>query len=275
MNTNIPFFADRLVQKNDSIWQNSFEKVYFSFRIKNRTMLESNMENVSAEKKNIGSLFDRIAGHYDRFNHLLSLNIDKSWSRKTVKQLRPCDQLLDVAVGTADLSIEILRRQKANRITGLDLSTEMMKIGAQKVQKQGLSASIDFVLGNAQDMPFGDGEFDGLTCAFGVRNFSCLEKGLAEFHRVMAPGGQLAILEFSLPGNPVIRFFYKFFLEHIMPLVGSMISHDRPAYNYLNKSVQNFVYGDAMVKKIEEAGFHSVASRPMTFGIATLYTAER
>ena len=125
----------------------------------------------------------------------------------------------------------------------------MMKIGAQKVQKEGLSDSIDFVLGNALHMPFGGGEFDGLTCAFGVRNFSRREKGLEEFHRVLAPGGQLAILEFSLPGNPVIRFFYRFFLEHIVPVAGSIISHDRSAYNYLNKSVQHFIYGDAMVKK--------------------------
>lgn len=233
------------------------------------------VENVSAEKKNIGSLFDRIAGHYDSLNHLLSLNIDKRWRRKTVKQLLECDHLLDVAVGTADLSIEILRRHKASHITGLDLSAEMMRIGVRKAQKEGFSASLDFVLGNAQDMPFGDGEFDCLTCAFGVRNFSCLEKGLAEFHRVLTPGGQLAILEFSLPGNPVILFFYKYFLEHILPLVGRIFSHDRSAYQYLNKSVQNFIWGEAMVKKIEEAGFHSVASCPMTFGIATLYTAER
>ena len=237
--------------------------------------MHSGEENVSAEKKNIGSLFDRIAGHYDGLNHLLSLNIDKRWRKRTVKQLRACDRLLDVAVGTADLSIEILRRHKASHITGLDLSAEMMKIGAQKAQQEGLSGSIDFVLGNARDMPFGDGTFDCLTCGFGVRNFSCLEKGLAEFYRVLTPGGQLAILEFSLPVNPVIRFFYKFFLEHIIPLAGRIISHDRPAYNYLNKSVQHFIYGDAMVKKIEEAEFRNVASRPMTFGIVTLYTAER
>ena len=237
--------------------------------------MHSGVDNVSAEKKNIGSLFDRIAGHYDCLNHLLSLNIDKRWRRKTVKQLQECDHLLDVAVGTADLSIEILRRHKASHVTGLDLSAEMMRIGAIKAQKEGFSASLDFVLGDAQDMPFGDGEFDCLTCAFGVRNFSCLEKGLAEFHRVLAPDGQLAILEFSLPGNPVILFIYKYFLEHIIPLVGRVFSHDRSAYNYLNKSVQSFIWGEAMVKKIEEAGFHSVASRPMTFGIATLYTAER
>jgi demethylmenaquinone methyltransferase/2-methoxy-6-polyprenyl-1,4-benzoquinol methylase len=151
----------------------------------------------------------------------------------------------------------------------------MMKIGAQKAEKEGLASSMDFILGNAQDMPFRDGEFDCLTCGFGVRNFSCLEKGLAEFHRVLTPGGQLAILEFSLPRNTVIRFFYKCFLEHILPLVGRIFSHDRSAYNYLNKSVQNFIWGDAMVKKIKEAGFHSVASRPMTFGIVTLYTALR
>lgn len=105
------------------------------------------------EKQNIGSLFDRIAGTYDKLNHLLSLNIDKRWRRKAVGQLQPCGQLLDVAIGTADLSIEIMRQQKAKHVTGLDLSVEMMRIGADKVRKQQLADRISFEQGSALELP--------------------------------------------------------------------------------------------------------------------------
>lgn len=227
------------------------------------------------EKKNIGGLFDRIAGKYDTLNHLLSLNIDRSWRRKTVAMLRPCTKLLDVAIGTADLSLEIMKQQKAAIIQGIDLSQEMMRIGADKVQKAGLEGKILFDLGSALEMPYADNEYDALTCAYGVRNFSDLDKGLQEFFRVLKPGGQLAILEFSYPTNPIIRFGYDLFFSHILPLVGRIVSKDRTAYSYLNKSVKEFIWGNDMVRRIEAAGFSSVKFRTLTFGITTIYTAEK
>lgn len=226
------------------------------------------------EKKNIGGLFDRIAGTYDTLNHLLSLNIDRSWRKKTAAMLKPCHRLLDVAIGTGDLALEIMRQKKAEQIQGLDLSQEMMRIGAEKVERAGLKDSISFELGSALDMPYGDAEYDALTCAYGVRNFSDLDKGLHEFRRVLKPGGQLAILEFSYPTNPIIRWGYDLFFSHILPLVGRLVSNDRTAYSYLNRSVKEFIWGEEMVAHIKAAGFKDVKYRPLTFGITTIYTAS-
>lgn len=227
------------------------------------------------EKKNIGGLFDRIAVTYDTLNHLLSLNIDRSWRRKTVAMLRPCQRLLDVAIGTGDLALEIMKQHKATSIQGIDLSQEMMRIGAEKVKKAGLEDKIAFELGSALEMPYRNDEYDALTCAYGVRNFSDLDKGLQEFYRVLKPGGQLAILEFSYPTNPIIRFGYDLFFSHILPLIGRIVSNDQTAYSYLNKSVKEFIWGEEMVARIQAAGFSNVKFRTLTFGITTIYTAEK
>lgn len=227
------------------------------------------------EKKNIGHLFDGIAGTYDQLNHILSLNIDKRWRRKAIKTLQPCQEVLDVAIGTADLTLEMLRQQKAKHITGLDLSREMMRIGEQKVQKKGLSDHVRFDHGSAQEMPYQDNQYDAVTCAYGVRNFSRLDDGLHEMARVLRPGGQLIILEFSYPTNPVVRFFYDLYFTRIMPLIGRIFSKDQSAYNYLNRSVKGFIWGKDMTDRLTQAGFRNAQFRPLTFGITTLYTATK
>lgn len=230
---------------------------------------------VQEEKKNIGHLFDGIAVTYDKLNHLLSLNIDKSWRKKTIAMLSPCGRLLDVAIGTADLTLEILRREKAHHVDGIDLSQEMMRIGEEKVRAEGLSDKVSFTLGSALQMPYADNTYDALTCAYGVRNFSDLDKGLKEFYRVMKPGAQLLILEFSYPTNPLIRWGYDLFFSHILPLVGRLVSKDKSAYTYLNRSVKEFIWGEQMIERIECAGFHDAAFRTLTFGITTIYSARR
>ena len=127
------------------------------------------------EKQHIGSLFDRIAKTYDGLNHGLSLNIDRRWRKKTVAKMPAAKHVLDVAIGTADLAIEMLRQGKAQQVTGIDLSTEMMRIGKEKVERlKEKEAQVEFVYGNAQEMPFADQSFDAVTCAFGCRNFSCV-----------------------------------------------------------------------------------------------------
>ena len=225
------------------------------------------------EKKEIGQLFDRIAGTYDRFNHLLSLNIDKRWRRRAAACLKLSDEVLDVAVGTADLAIEMLRQERCHRVVGLDLSAEMMRLGKEKADKRGLANKIDFQLGSALAMPYDDGRFDAVTCAYGVRNFSDLDKGLSEMFRVMKAGGQLVILEFSYPSNRLIRGLYDFFFSRIMPLVGRLISKDPTAYLYFRESVKGFIWGDEMLQHLRQAGFQEAAYKPLTFGITTLYTA--
>ena len=226
------------------------------------------------EKQHIGQLFDRIASTYDGLNHGLSLNIDRRWRHKTVARMANAKHVLDVAIGTADLTIEMLRQGKAEQITGIDLSEGMMAIGEKKVQEF-KNSKVRFVYGNAQEMPFEDKSFDAVTCAFGCRNFQDLDAGLKEMYRVLKPGGQVTILEFSYPKNPFIRWVYDLYFSHILPFVGRIVSRDKTAYSYLNTSVKHFCWGEAFVKRLTDAGFKDAQFKPLTFGITTIYTAHK
>ena len=179
------------------------------------------------EKQHIGQLFDRIAGTYDGLNHGLSLNIDRRWRRQTVKAMQPAEYVLDVAIGTADLTIAMLKGGKVSRVTGIDLSDRMMEIGRQKVRKAGLETNVNFVHGNAQEMPFPDASFHAVTCAFGCRNFQNLDEGLREMYRVLKQGGQVTILEFSYPSNRLVRALYDIYFTRVLPSIGRIVSRDR------------------------------------------------
>ena len=228
----------------------------------------------------IGHLFDRIAPTYDGLNHGLSLNIDRRWRRKTVALMPPVEHVLDVAIGTADLTIEMLRQGKAQRVTGIDLSEQMMAIGEKKIESQQPTANsqqptVDFVFANAQQMPFEDQTFDAVTCAFGCRNFQNLDEGLSEMYRVLKPGGQVTVLEFSYPSNPFVRAVYDLYFTHLMPAIGRVVSRDKTAYTYLNRSVKSFCWGEAFVQHLRQAGFRDTRFQTLTFGIATVYTAKK
>lgn len=225
------------------------------------------------EKQHIGQLFDRIAGTYDGLNHGLSLHIDKWWRRMAVRCMAPADEVLDVAIGTADLTIAMLKSGKARQVTGLDLSDGMMAIGRAKCEKAGLA--VTFLHGNAQAMPFEDNRFDAVTCAFGCRNFQNLDEGLREMCRVLKKGGQVTILEFSYPKNVLVRAMYDLYFSHILPFIGRVVSRDKTAYTYLNKSVKSFCYGEAFVQHMLAAGFVEAQSETLTMGIATIYTAKK
>lgn len=227
------------------------------------------------EKQHIGQLFDRIAGTYDGLNHVLSLNIDKRWRRRAIRMLASAEQVLDVAIGTADLTIEILRQGKAQHVTGIDLSHGMMAIGEQKVAKHGYAQQVQFDYGSAQQMPYANASFDTVTCAYGVRNFANMDEGLSEMYRVLRTGGELMVLEFSYPTNPVIRWGYDLYFTHILPFIGNLFSRDKGAYSYLNRSVKNFPYGEAFCRHLRKAGFSQIKATPLTFGISTIYTAVK
>lgn len=232
-------------------------------------------KTMDSEKQHIGQLFDRIAGTYDRLNHLLSLNIDKRWRRRAVRLLpERMPKVLDVAIGTADLTLELLRQERAEQITGIDLSRNMMAIGEQKVAKKGYASRVRFDYGSAQQMPYADGSFDAVTCAYGVRNFADMDEGLREMRRVLKPGGRLMVLEFSYPTNPLIRLGYDLYFTHILPWVGKLLSRDKGAYSYLNRSVKHFPYGEAFAEHLRAAGFSDISIRPLTFGITTIYIAN-
>lgn len=231
------------------------------------------------EKKNIGKLFDRIASRYDFLNHLFSLNIDRYWRRKAIREMLrsagKVSEVLDVAIGTADLSIELLHQSPAVHITGIDLSDEMIRRGKQKAEKRRLADKIDFVKASALEMPYADNSFDVVMCAYGVRNFSDLERGLSEMQRVLRSGGQLLILEFSYPENKLVAWAYDLYFSHVMPFVGRLVSRDKTAYSYFYQSVKNFVWGEQMTPYLKKAGFNHISFTTLTFGISTAYFARK
>ena len=228
---------------------------------------------ITQKKKNIGALFDRISGTYDFLNHFLSLGIDRYWRKKAITGMPPQKEVLDVAIGTADLTLEMFRQHKVQNIVGIDLSEQMMAIGEKKLQQHGFSAT--FLPANAQDMPFADNRFDAVTCAYGCRNFSNLQEGLSEMYRVLQSGGMLLILEFSYPTNPLIRWLYDLYFSCVLPCLGRCISRDKDAYAYLNRSVKDFCYGEAFVQQLREAGFTDIQYEPITWGITTIYRATK
>lgn len=227
-----------------------------------------------AKKEGIRKLFDNIAPDYDKLNHILSLNIDKGWRKKAVKVIVDTKeplQVLDVACGTGDFTIEIAQKAApGSRVSGIDLSEGMMKIGREKIKAAGVQA--DMVQGDCEDLPYSDGTFDRISVGFGVRNFEHLEVGLKQMHRVLKKGGKLVILELSVPKNSVLRWFYKLYFLKILPAIGGWISGDKGAYEYLPASVLRFPAPDKFIPMMYEAGFEKVLHKPLTFGICRMYT---
>ncbi len=224
------------------------------------------------DKTQVGELFDSISKRYDFLNHFLTLDIDKIWRRKTVKQLScPKERVLDIATGTCDLAIEILKQNKAKSIVGIDLSKGMLEKGQAKIDKLNLNNQITLRLEDCHNLSFEDNSFDAALVGFGVRNFRDLDKGLKEINRVLKPGGEFIVLEFSKSRNSIISFFYNIYFNHILPMIGRLISKNNYAYTYLPESVNEFVCGDKFVEKLNEAGFIDAQYKEMTFGIVTIY----
>lgn len=229
-----------------------------------------------SKKEQVAGMFDRIAGRYDFLNHFLSMGIDKGWRKKAINTLRDIapKQILDVATGTGDLAIAAMVLQPEH-ITGVDISEGMMEIGRKKLAEKGLSEQISLQYGDSEALPFGDETFDAITCAYGVRNFEHLEKGLQQMSRVLRQGGRVAILEFSRPKKFPVKQLYHFYFRYILPALGKSVSRDATAYTYLPESVAAFPEGQTFCSILEQCGFRQVKARPLTLGITTLYTGEK
>ena len=225
----------------------------------------------------IAAMFDRISPKYDALNHLLSFNIDKVWRRKTAKSVAKSQPktILDLATGTADLALALANQNPKAHIIGMDISEKMLEIGQKKVKKQDLGKQIELRLGDAAHLPFEDGSFDAVTVAFGVRNFEDLDKGLSEISRVLTPEGQAVILEFSMPEMFPVKQLYRFYFKRLLPRIGKTVSKDSSAYAYLPASVERFPRPKAFLELLAQHGLIHGTVRPLTFGIATLYCAER
>ena len=221
-------------------------------------------------------MFNRIAKTYDPVNRLLSFGLDVRW-RKRVGQLLPQKEegihLLDLATGTADQVLFLCENHptQIKKAIGMDLSEGMLDIGRVKVKKRNLDAKITLKSGDACALPLEDAHFDAITISFGIRNVPDVPKALREMHRILQPGGKALILEFALPQNAAVRFGHLFYLRHVLPTVGGIISGDRAAYRYLNTSIEAFPYGNDFAKLMTDAGFSQCHVHNLTFGIANIY----
>ncbi|MBP5318438.1 MAG: bifunctional demethylmenaquinone methyltransferase/2-methoxy-6-polyprenyl-1,4-benzoquinol methylase UbiE [Paludibacteraceae bacterium] len=224
----------------------------------------------------IAALFNKIAPDYDRLNHLLSLGIDKCWRKKALRRQlsEPCNEVLDVACGTADFSIALVKAG-AKRVEGIDISEEMLACGRSKVERSGLDGQILLQLADVTALDYADGHFDMVTVSFGVRNFQQRPAGLTEMCRVMRRGGKLVVLEFSIPRHQPVKALYGFYFKHILPRVGGWLSGDRAAYDYLPASVYAFPEPEAFADELRAAGFGQVTRRSFSCGIATVYYATK
>ena len=217
-------------------------------------------------------MFDSIAADYDKLNHLLSLDVDKAWRKKAIREVRPGGKVLDLACGTGDFAIAIARALPESHVTGVDLSTGMLSVMEQKVRDLGLEGRIESEEGDGENLRFEDSTFDRVTNAFGIRNCEEKEKGLEEALRVLVPGGKLVILELSRPDNKVLRWFYDLYFLNILPKIGGSVSGDKAAYSYLPASVKNFPGKKEFTAMMRDAGFERVTHKALTFGICRMYT---
>ncbi len=222
-------------------------------------------------------MFNNISGTYDFLNHFMSLGIDIIWRKKAIRLLKASkpQRLLDVATGTGDFALEAIRILQPKKVIGVDISSGMLAIAREKITKKGLSDQFEVVLADSENLPFADSTFDAVTVAFGVRNFENLEKGLTDIHRVLKPGGKAVILEFSNPKGFPVKQLYRFYFNHITPLIGKVFSKDHRAYSYLPESVAQFPDGARFTDILQRAGFHGAVARPQTFGICTIYIGTK
>jgi len=227
-----------------------------------------------AKKNYIVQLFDDIAPTYDKLNHILSLNVDKSWRKKAVRKImaeKPA-HVLDIACGTGDFAIAIAQAG-APKVTGVDISEGMLEIGRKKVAELGLD--IEMHVEDCESLSMAEGSIDGISVAFGVRNFEHLQLGLNEMFRVLRHGGQVCVLELSVPQNPILLWGYKLYFMHLLPWLGGLVSGNKGAYEYLPKSVLNFPKPDRFCAMLREAGFVQVEARAFTFGLCRMFTGKK
>lgn len=216
-------------------------------------------------------MFNDIAPTYDKLNHILSLNVDKSWRRKAVEHIvsRKPRRVLDIACGTGDFTIA-LAKAGVPEVLGVDISEGMLEVGRKKVADLGLN--IEMKVDDSESLSLPDNSVDAVSVAFGVRNFEHLQQGLNEMHRVIRPDGEVCVVELSVPQNPILLWGYKLYFLHVLPFFGGLISGNKGAYKYLPNSVLHFPKPDAFCKMLETAGFKEVKARSFTFGLCRMFT---
>ena len=236
---------------------------------------------MATDNEHIALMFNDIAPTYDKLNHILSLNVDKSWRRKAVKRLKKAvagaenPLILDVACGTADSTIKIAEKTENAKVFGIDISTKMLEIGKEKATKKGLGDRISFSVSRAENIDFLDDTFDAAMVAFGVRNFSDRAQVLKEIRRVLKPNGTLIILELSEPQNIIVRWIYNLYFRNILPFIGKRVSGNASAYRYLQQTVEKFPMPKEFMALLSDCGYKELKHRALSCGLCRIYQAKK
>jgi len=229
-----------------------------------------------SKKKQVKTMFDNIAGNYDRMNKLITFGMDIKWRKnvyKLVNKNHPTS-ILDIATGTGDMLL-LYAKTDASKIVGADISDGMLSVANQKIKKHSLENRISLELCDAEHLSFEDTTFDAVSVTYGIRNFEDLEKGLKEILRVLNDNGTCVILETSVPDRFPFKQGYHFYTKRIMPIWGKLFSKDKKAYSYLSDSALDFPYGKKLQVILERVGFKEVEIMPQAQGISTIYTARK
>jgi len=232
-----------------------------------------NMQDILTDAKEyVKKMFNDIAHRYDLLNHLLSGGTDIYWRRKAISKLNinANSLVLDIACGTGDLAFTS-NKVKKSKVFGIDIATNMLELGSQKAIEKGKMDYVKFLAGDGEKLPFNDKVFDAVTIAFGVRNMGDIKKNLREMSRVLKPGGELIVLEFSTPKSNMFKKAYMFYFHKILPGIGKLISKDKDAYKYLPVSVNHFPKPKEFERWIEDENFNPVNYWRLFNGIAIIY----
>lgn len=224
----------------------------------------------------VEAMFDNIAPSYDTLNHRLSWNIDRYWRNKAIAELalsHPAN-ILNIATGTGDFAILAAEKLGAH-VTATDISNGMMQIGRRKVADRQLDDYVTFERQDCTALSYPDDDFDAVMAAFGIRNFQNLEQGLREMYRVLKPGGAFCVLELTTPVATPMKQLFHIYSNTVLPIYGKLVSKDKQAYSYLNKSIEAFPQGEEMMEILRKVGFSRADFKRLTFGICTLYIAYK
>ncbi|MCU0911401.1 MAG: bifunctional demethylmenaquinone methyltransferase/2-methoxy-6-polyprenyl-1,4-benzoquinol methylase UbiE [Rhodobacteraceae bacterium] len=222
----------------------------------------------------VHGVFSSVASRYDVMNDLMSGGVHRLWKDAMMDWLapRPGQRLLDVAGGTGDIAFRFLRRAPSAEAVVLDMTEAMLVEGQRRAEAEKLAERLNWVVGDAMALPFGDAAFDVYTISFGIRNVTRIEDALSEAFRVLKPGGRLMVLEFSQLPNPALQWAYDRYSFNVIPAMGKVVTGDRDSYQYLVESIRKFPDQDRFAAMIRAAGFEQVKYRNLTMGVAALHS---
>jgi demethylmenaquinone methyltransferase/2-methoxy-6-polyprenyl-1,4-benzoquinol methylase len=246
-----------------------------------RTADPARSARAAEQQRLVDDVFAKVAHRYDLMNDLMSGGLHRLWKDDLVTVLNPPRgavpfRLLDVAGGTGDVAFRVVAAGgPATRVTVLDISPQMLRVGRERAREQGLAHVVDFVEGNAEALPFPDRSFDAYSIAFGIRNVPRIEEALAEAYRVLRIGGHFACLEFSHVDVSGLDALYDLYSFNVIPALGRAVVGDAEPYRYLVESIRRFPRPGPFAELIRQAGFRRVSHRMISGGIVALHSGWR